>query len=144
MPKFNYKPEKETWDKVRLVFDIDGIICKDGATADYSKAEPYLEGIVQINKAYDDGFFIILSTARGMKKGKGNVLAAHYYAYSDTVRWLEKHGVKYHLLQLGKPSGDLYVDNNACYVDGSAGMRDWDANFWPMANYLKKLKAEEK
>ena len=62
-------------------------------------AKPYPDSIRKINEWYDQGQFICLFTAR-TEDHRG-----------DTLAWLEKHGVKHHLLILGKPrrkEGDEY------------------------------------
>ena len=49
-----------------ICFDIDNVICKTNATRDYSKSVPIKKNIKVINKAYNNGFNIILYTARYM------------------------------------------------------------------------------
>ena len=92
------------------VFDIDGTIChsKDG---DYVNSEPILHRIVTVNNLYDEGNTIIFHTARGMGRYKNAQAMAHAVFYELTVKQLDKWGVKYHSLFMGKPSGDLYIDD---------------------------------
>lgn len=99
------------------VIDIDGTICSN-TDGEYEKAEPYKNRISVINKLYDTGNKIVLLTARGMGRS-GNSAGYAYAAFYDlTVRQLDEWGVKYHSLFLGKPSGDVYIDDK--------GMRDED------------------
>jgi hypothetical protein len=92
------------------VFDIDGTICttKDG---DYYKSQPITNRIEKINELYNDGHTIVFNTARGMGRTSNNALLAHRLFFHLTQTQLENWGVKYHKLFMGKPSGDVYVDD---------------------------------
>lgn len=92
------------------VFDIDGTICSltDG---DYEKAEPYKDRIKIINQLYEKGNIIIFQTARGMGRFNNDIISAKIRFLEPTVKQLQKWGVKYHEIFLGKPSGDLYIDD---------------------------------
>lgn len=91
----------------KLIFDIDNTLCVTIGT-DYENAIPNLEVINKINKFYDLGYKIILNTARGYETG------INWYKLTKTQ--LDNWGVKYHKLILGKPSGDLYIDDKACNI----------------------------
>ena len=92
------------------VFDIDGTICTI-TNGEYEEAKPLLGRINKINSLYDNGDTIVFQTARGMGRS-GNSVAYAYSAFEElTKNQLETWGVKYHKLFLGKPSGDLYVDD---------------------------------
>ena len=92
------------------VFDIDGTICTltDGK---YVLATPYEDRIKIINQLYDEGNKITFLTARGMGRTDNNQVRANELFYDLTARQLDQWGVKYHQLFLGKPSGDIYVDD---------------------------------
>ena len=96
--------------KLTYVFDIDGTICTltDG---EYEKAEPIEERVQRINMLYDKGHTIYFHTARGMGRSDNSPMYAHRRFYTLTKKQLDKWGVKYHGLFMGKPSGDLYVDD---------------------------------
>lgn len=106
---------------MRLAFDIDGTICNN-TNGKYPEAQPYVEMIALINKLYDEGNYIIFHTARGMGycKGVPNQAATKWYAL--TQGQLEKWGVKYHELHLGKILADVYVDDRGFRIkaDGSS------------------------
>ena len=57
-----------------ICFDIDNVICKTNTTKNYSKSVPIKKNIKVINEAYNNGFNIILYTARYMGRYNGNVL----------------------------------------------------------------------
>ena len=91
------------------VFDIDNTICRHDSTVSlYKDAEPIVERINFINRLYDEGNTIIFHTARGM--GSSNNTTPNRWK-SLTKKQLEEWGVKYHDLFMGKPAGDLYVDD---------------------------------
>ncbi len=85
-----------------FIIDIDGCICEhvDNEHPELmSNAQPYPDSITKINQWYDQGHFICFFTARTEEHRE------------TTLTWLQKHGVKYHQLILGKPrrrEGDEY------------------------------------
>tara|TARA_B100000287_G_scaffold5037_2_gene4932 strand:+ start:10786 stop:11112 length:327 start_codon:yes stop_codon:yes gene_type:complete len=92
------------------VFDIDGTICTSTA-GDYENAIPMTERIDKINRLYDEGNKIIFLTARGMGRHNNDLRKAYQEFHNLTIEQLESWGVKYHELYLGKPSGDVYIDD---------------------------------
>lgn len=95
---------------MKYVFDIDGTICTN-TNGNYEYAEPLMDRIKQINQLYDDGNFIFFHTARGMGRSFNRSAEAYELFYELTEEQLNKWGVKYHELFLGKPSGDVYIDD---------------------------------
>jgi len=93
------------------VFDIDGTICKKEDNQNYEQSLPIISRILIINSLYDKGNTIIFHTARGMGRYNNNIEKAKSVFYDLTVKQLHSWGVKYHGLFLGKPSGDIYVDD---------------------------------
>ena len=92
------------------VFDIDGTICTL-AGPDYMNATPLQDRIDHVNSLYEAGNKIYFQTARGMGRHKNNQAAAIHQFYEFTVKQLNKWGVKYHGLFLGKPAADIYIDD---------------------------------
>ena len=92
------------------VIDIDGTICSVTG-GQYQNAQPKKERIIKINKLYEEGNYIIFHTARGMGRTKNNAEKAKELFYNLTEDQLNSWGVKFHKLQLGKPSGDFYIDD---------------------------------
>ena len=93
------------------VVDIDGTICDWEAGRDYTLANPLPERIKEINKLYDKGNTIKYFTARGMGRYAGRSDKAIESFYAITESQLDRWGCKYHELILGKPSGDVYIDD---------------------------------
>ena len=84
-------------------FDIDGVICTDYPTNDYTGKLPYMSTILRINKLYEDGHTIKLLTARGSASGID--------WREHTINQLDGWGLKYHELHLGKVHADIYIDD---------------------------------
>ena len=95
------------------VFDIDGTICTvtDGK---YEEAQPLIDRIKKVNMLYSEGNQIIFQTARGMGRSFNNPQTAYELFYDITKNQLDAWGVKYHALFLGKPAGDIYIDDKGC------------------------------
>ena len=64
-----------------------------------------------INKLYDEGNTIKYFTARGMGRFKGRADKAIETFHAITESQLDRWGCKYHQLILGKPNGDVYIDD---------------------------------
>ena len=92
------------------VFDIDGTICTN-TNGDYESAKPDLNRIEKINNLYDAGHTIVFQTARGMGRFENDAKTATDKFYDLTKEQLDNWGVKYNQLFLGKPSGDIYIDD---------------------------------
>lgn len=96
------------------VIDIDGTICdKELCRKDdnYEHSIPKQDRIVRINQLYDDGHTIKYFTARGMGRHKDDAKLAYADFYNLTEMQLKNWGCKFHELILGKPSGDIYIDD---------------------------------
>jgi capsule biosynthesis phosphatase len=95
---------------MKYIFDIDGTICSL-TNGDYEKAQPFSSRIKKVNKLYEEGNQIILFTARGMGRTNDNQMEAINMFYNLTLNQVTKWGLKFHRLVLGKPSGDIYIDD---------------------------------
>ena len=51
-----------------ICVDLDGTLCTD-TNGDYVLAEPITENISKLNKLYDEGYTIIIDSARGSTTG---------------------------------------------------------------------------
>ena len=102
---------------MKYVFDIDGTICTNTG-GDYESAKPIENRIKKVNELHDNGNTIVFFTARGMGRSGNNVHFAYSEFFSLTEKQLKSWNVKYDQLILGKPSGDIYIDDK--------GIRDED------------------
>lgn len=95
---------------MKYVFDLDGTLCTDTG-GNYELAVPIRDRIFIVNELYNAGHEITIYTARGMGNSNNNLFKSYEKYYSLTETQLKKWNVKYHHLILGKPAGDLYVDD---------------------------------
>ena len=86
---------------MQIIIDMDGTICTEEKTFSRSLAKPKEHAIETINKLYDQGNIIIIYSART------------WMEFEMTTDWLTKHGIKYHQLVMGKPIGDVWIDDRA-------------------------------
>jgi len=95
------------------VIDIDGTICTNGdcSSCKYEGSTPIPERIKKINSLFDEGHRIKYFSARGMGRYEDNSDKAIQKFYNLTKMQLEIWGCRYHELILGKPSGDIYIDD---------------------------------
>ncbi len=93
---------------MQLIIDLDGTICTEERTFSRSLARPKPGAVEAVNKLYENGNTIIIYTART------------WMEYEMTTDWLEKNMVRYHQLVMGKPIGDVWIDDRAVRFDG-----DW-------------------
>lgn len=101
---------------MKFVVDIDGTICTINELG-YENAQPIKERIEKLNKLYDSGHTVVYFTARGMGRTNDNEEEARKLFYDMTKKQLELWEVKYHILLLGKPSGDIYIDDKGINAD---------------------------
>jgi hypothetical protein len=86
------------------IVDIDNTICETQGS-DYPNSTPIYYRINEINNLYDAGHTINYWTARGSSSGI-NWLEL-------TIQQLNEWGVKYHSVNVGKPSYDVWIDDKA-------------------------------
>jgi len=96
--------------KKTYVFDLDGTLCTN-TEGDYHRALPIKERIEVVNDLYDKGNKIIILTARGMGRHHNSQPLAMAEFYELTRDQLNDWGIKYNQLFLGKPAGDIYIDD---------------------------------
>ena len=86
---------------MQIIIDLDGTICEEMRQFSRCLAKPKDGAIETVNKLYDAGNIIIIYSSRT------------WVEYEMTVDWLQKNGVKYHQLFMGKPVGDVWIDDSA-------------------------------
>ncbi len=96
-----------------LVFDIDGTICNQ-TTGDYEHATSYPEAIATINQLHDEGYRIVIHTAR-LGRCNDDVQKVYETGYSFTLDQLKRWGLKFHELIMGKPRADKIMDDRAVF-----------------------------
>lgn len=86
---------------MQIVIDMDGTICSEERTYSRCLAKPKENAKETINSLYEQGHTIIIYSART------------WVEYEMTVDWLRRYGIKYHQLIMGKPIGDVWIDDRA-------------------------------
>jgi capsule biosynthesis phosphatase len=100
----------------RIVCDIDDTICFT-TNRDWENATPIPAVIEKINFLYENGWEIILQTARGQVSCNGDSKKAEE-KYGDIIRtWLKEHNVKYHILSFQKYLASYYIDDKSLRPD---------------------------
>jgi capsule biosynthesis phosphatase len=104
-------------EKSTFVIDVDGTICvaekiEGTDTFNYAHAKPIQPVIDRIRELKSAGHTIILHSSRGMKTYKGDLEKINEYVRPVMEAWMEKHGVPYDQIVLGKPWGP-----NVHYID---------------------------
>ena len=106
-------------DRKIYCFDIDGTICTN-TWGKYEQAEPMVHRIIQVNKLFDEGHYIIYMTARGASKwdpsfgvSSSDIDVEYNNMFNFTENQLKGWGCKYQELRLGKPNADYYIDDRA-------------------------------
>lgn len=100
----------------KLIVDIDNTITIHDSSKEYSQKIPNLEVIRKLHEYKNNGFEIILYTARNMYTHQGDLGKINAMTAPTLVEWLTKHKVPYDGLILGKPwcgDGGFYVDDKA-------------------------------
>ena len=118
-----------------IAFDLDDVICfrptgyEDLGPEKYSYCQPYKETIKLVNSLYDDGYKIIIYTARGMSQFSGNIVEIYSKLYNQTNDQLKSWEVKYHQLVMGKIHYDVLIDDKS--------LNSYDINKEDIIKFLK-------
>lgn len=100
-----------------IAFDLDDVLCfrpkgyEHLGPSKYNYCYPIEENIELVNSLYDDGYKIVIYTARGMSQFNGNVTEIYSQLYSQTIKQLNSWGLKYHQLVMGKIHYDVLIDD---------------------------------
>jgi hypothetical protein len=100
-----------------IAFDLDDVLCyrpngyEHLGPDKYDYCEPYIENINLVNSLYDDGYKIVIYTARGMSQFNGNIVDIYTHLFTRTNEQLNLWGLKYHQLIMGKIHYDVLVDD---------------------------------
>jgi len=85
---------------MRIIIDLDGTICTEKSFKNRKQSKLIKGAKTSIDKLYKKNN-ITIYTARGWNELK------------TTKSWLKKNKIKYHQLILGKPVGDVWIDDRA-------------------------------
>lgn len=90
---------------MQIVIDMDGTICSEEKTYSRPMAKIMVDAVESINDLYDEGNTIIIYSARSWQE------------YEMTEHWLKEHNIRYSQLVMGKPIGDVWIDDRAITFD---------------------------
>ena len=97
---------------MRIVFDLDGVICElKKPTESYSDVPPKKEVIKEMQSLKEHGHYLIIHTGRHMKTCNGDIAKVIERVGKITEDWLKKWEVPFDELVFGKPYADAYVDD---------------------------------
>ena len=99
----------------KLIVDLDGTLTQANIS-DYKNVLPRLDVIEQLQQYKNNGFEIVISTARNMRTYEGNVGKINIHTLPTITEWLDKHNVPYDEILVGKPwcgHDGFYIDDRA-------------------------------
>lgn len=100
----------------RLVVDLDDTLTKNNPELSYSEKEPNIPLIEKLREYKEQGFEILIQTARNMRTYQGAVGKINAHTLPIIIEWLEKHSVPYDEIYVGKPwcgTEGFYIDDRA-------------------------------
>lgn len=86
---------------MQIIIDLDGTICTEEKTYSRSMAKPIMGAVKAVNDLFDSGNTIIIYSSRSWQE------------YEMTQHWLKQYNVRYTQLILGKPIGEVWIDDRA-------------------------------
>ena len=99
----------------KLIVDLDGTLTQAN-TSDYKNVLPREDVIEQLREYQKQGFSIVIATARNMRTYEGNVGKINIHTLPIITEWLDKHGIPYDEIIVGKPwcgHEGFYIDDRA-------------------------------
>lgn len=99
----------------KIVIDLDGTLTID-SDLPYEAKKPNTQVIEQLKKYANEGFYIVVQTARSMRTYEGNVGKINIHTLPKVIDWLKAHEVPYDEIVVGKPwcgFDGFYVDDKA-------------------------------
>ncbi|HVB02202.1 MAG TPA: hypothetical protein VNE41_00650 [Chitinophagaceae bacterium] len=91
---------------MQIIIDLDGTICSEEKQFSRSLAQPMAGAAEQLDRLYKEGHTLIIYSARGWQE------------FEMTADWLKRHQIPYHQLVMGKPTGDVWIDDRAIRFEG--------------------------
>ncbi|MCL1056398.1 HAD-IIIC family phosphatase [Shewanella gelidimarina] len=99
----------------KLIVDLDGTLTM-ADTSNYPEVAPRQEVIDRLKEYQNNGFEIVISTARNMRTFEGNIGKINIHTLPIITAWLDKHQVPYDEILVGKPwcgHEGFYIDDRA-------------------------------
>lgn len=99
----------------RLVFDLDGTITID-SDGSYHEKKPNEEIVQKLKEYKEQGFEIVILTARNMRTYEGNLGKINKHTLPTIIEWLNANEIPFDEVIVGKPwcgYDGFYVDDKA-------------------------------
>ena len=96
----------------KLVIDLDDTISVT-EHGDYVNSKPVMETVEMIRKYHEDGFAIVIHSARQMRTHNGNIGLINVKTLPNIINWLNKYDIPYDEIIVGKP----WCGYNGFYID---------------------------
>ena len=103
----------------RIVMDIDGTIT-EAETSNYAEVAPNAAGVEKLRAYREDGFEIVLYTARNMRTHSNSLGRIVAHTVPGIIEWLTRNEVPYDEIWVGKPwcgTAGFYVDDKTIRPD---------------------------
>lgn len=100
----------------RIVVDLDGTLTIDEKGLPYDAKKPNLAVIEKLREYKQNGFEIIVATARNMNTFRNSVGKITAKTLPTIIAWLEANDVPYDEIHIGKPwcgTDGFYIDDKA-------------------------------
>ena len=108
-------------DRGTLIIDLDGTICPiKKNTEKYEDLKPYENIIEKIREYKENGFKIMIFTARNMRTYENNLGLINIHTSRMTMDWLDKWKIPYDEIIFAKPwpgKEGYYIDDRAIRPD---------------------------
>ena len=97
-----------------LVLDVDGTLCplKTAGQA-YADVSPDPAVLGRLRRYREDGWYVIIQTARQMRTHDGNVGRINATTLPELIEWLRRHDVPHDEVHVAKP----WPGHHGFYVD---------------------------
>lgn len=100
-----------------LVVDLDGTLCPIKKSEEfYPDLPPEARLVARLRELAEQGWRIIIHSARGMRTYDGNQGEINMYVLPVILDWLTRHQVPFHEVHVGKP----WPGHNGFYIDDRA------------------------
>lgn len=109
----------------KIVIDLDGTLTIDDPSVPYEKKEPRSDVVKTLRSYKENGFEIIIATARNMRTHNGNIGKITAKTLPIVIDWLNQHSIPFDEIYIGKPwcgTDGFYVDDKAIRPDEFARM----------------------
>lgn len=100
----------------RLIFDLDGTLAVDEPDVPYPEKKPNRAVVDGLRKYKNEGFTIIVATARSMRTFDGSIGKINAFTLPQIVAWLDANEIPYDEIHVGKP----WCGHEGFYVDDKA------------------------